>query len=79
MKKKENKKLTDEPQHEQLFGKKEKKVDVNMHKYKSYGWDLHVDMHKIRAQQLYPQKQKLDYDELKKLTEAKDQKLEELK
>ena len=45
MKKKENEKMKEGAEHEKLFGKKDsKKADVNMHKYKSYGWDIHVDM-----------------------------------
>ena len=38
-----------------------------MHKYKSYGWDIHVDMGKLRQQQLVPQNAKLSYAEKEKL------------
>ena len=45
IKKKDDHKVKLEPEHDQLFGlKKEKKIEANMQKYKSYGWDIHVDM-----------------------------------
>ena len=46
-----------------------------MHKYKSYGWDIHVDMGKLRQQQLVPQKTKLSYAEKEKLRQQKEERL----
>lgn len=69
-----------DPQHEELFGaKKEKKMEADIHKYKSYGWDIHVDMYQIRADVLVPQKRKLDYEEKQRLKHAKEEKLAQLK
>ena len=50
-----------------------------MQKYKSYGWDIHVDMFQVRAEQLVDKKLTLSVDEKRKLKEAKEEKLLQFK
>ena len=50
-----------------------------MHKYKSYGWDIHVDMFQVRAEQLVDKKQRLSAEEKRQLKEAKEEKLLQFK